>query len=529
MEVLMSGYRVDRQPTTTFGLLTLRRRWKLICTCVAVSLTVGAAFALLQGVKYTASTQFLVYIKEVQPGSELVVSLGRTDLTQVENEIGIVRSRGTLAKVVRSLNLADDPEFVPAGSLPRELVRWFSTEPATASDESRRQEIAIEALANSIALQRIGTSHTILLKVTTSAPEKSALIANQISQVMLQARATADSDGDRSPLLRERLQGLGPSVYVMTPALVPDKPNGPRRILIVLGAIIAGFLFGATLALFLDFRDKSIRTAAQVESFGLECLGAIPRLSHRKPASKHQSLQTWQQVAQDDLAGSALLTQTLLRMAVAAEAAKARVVGIASPIAGDGATTVARHFARTAAHGQKVLLVVANRNPTFEHRTAAASVDSTGPDNTRPETRDGDLWRDHAGGPDILTIAASPDSDGCAHWWMHCGRQSLAAYDLIVVSLPPLEQGAAFRMAAQSIDGILLVLKWGGADAERIERAFSVSGAAPADFIGAVLNGVDERMIGLFGDAFWEAETIVGTQRRQFVAAMPMEPIAESA
>lgn len=474
----------------------------------------GAFFALLKGATYTASTQFLVYVKEVQPGSELVVSLGRADLTQVENEIEILRSRGTLAKVVRSLNLADDPEFVPAMTLPEKLARWLVSRPQAASDESRnRHEIAIASLVKRVALQRIGTSHTILLNVTTSSPEKSALIANEISQVMQQARG-ADQEGDRSPLLRERLQGLGPGVYVMTPALLPDKPNGPRRILIVLGAVIGGLLLGAALALLLDLRDKSVRTATQVERFGLECLGAIPWLSRRKPAATNRTSSARQRTTEDDFAPSPLLTQTLLRMAVAAEAAKARVVGIASAIAGDGATTVARHFAQIAARHQKVLLVEAGPNAASECRSEL-------------ETRDGDLWHDDVGGPDVLTIAASPGGDGCANWWMHCGRKSLAAYDLIVVGLPPLEQGAAFRMAAQSIDGILLVMKWGGADVERIERAFAVSGAAPSDFIGAVLNGVDGRMIGLFGDALWEAEAAISARRRPFVMAKQMEPVAE--
>uniref|UniRef100_A0A9E8CKP2 Tyrosine kinase G-rich domain-containing protein n=1 Tax=Bosea sp. NBC_00436 TaxID=2969620 RepID=A0A9E8CKP2_9HYPH len=487
----------------------------------------GAFFVLLKGATYTASTQFLVYVKEVQPGSELVVSLGRADLTQVENEIEIIRSRGTLAKVVSSLNLASDPEFVPAPTLPEQLVRWLAGRSQTAADESRsRQEIAIASLAKHISPQRIGTSHTILLNVTTSSSEKSTLIANEISQVMLQARG-ADQEGDRSPLLRERLQGLGPGIYVMTPALVPDKPNGPRRILIVLGAVFVGFLIGTALALLLDLQDKSIRTANQVERFGLECLGAIPWLSRRKPASANEPGSMRQRTTEGEFAPSPLLDQTLLRMAVAAEAAKARVVGIASPIAGDGATTVARHFAQTAARSQKVLLVEAGRNALSMPRPEAASPDPTAVGNAHLETRDGDLWHDDAGGPDVLTIAASPDGDGCANWWMHCGRKSLAAYDLIIVGLPPLEQGAAFHMAAQNIDGILLVMKWGGADAERIERAFAVSGAAPADFIGAVLNGVDSRMIGLFGDELWKAEATISARRRPFVMAMRMEPVAE--
>lgn len=50
---------------------------------------------------------------------------------------------------------------------------------------------------------------------------------------MLQARGGAEPDGEKSPLLRERLRGLGPSVYVMTPALIPDKPSGPRKIFVI--------------------------------------------------------------------------------------------------------------------------------------------------------------------------------------------------------------------------------------------------------------------------------------------------------
>ena len=62
---------------------------------------------------------------------------------------------------------------------------------------------------------------------------------------------------------------------------------------------------------------------------------------------------------------------------------------------------------------------------------------------------------------------------------MHCQRKSLAAYDLIVVGLPPLEQGPAFRLAAQNIDGILLVIQWGGVDRERIERALKATPREP--------------------------------------------------
>jgi len=520
--------RIDEsQYLRTFGFGSLKRQWKLIFACTILSLTAGLVFLALRVTNYEASTQFLIYVREVQPGPDLVISLGRADLTQVENEIEIIRSRGTLAKVVQSQNLTDDPEFAPATTLLQGAAYWLLGAPQAASDESRsRQELAIETLAKRIAIKRVGTSHTILVNVTTSDPAKSARIANGISQVMLQARVSAEHDGDRSPLLRERLQGLGPSTYVMTPALAPDKPNGPRKILIILAAIAAGLVVGSGLALLREFKDKAIRTAAQVEHFGLECIGAIPRLRCRGAAIPSRVQSGNERAEDDEFLPDPLANQTLRRMTVAIEASKARTVGIASPVEGEGASTVARHLAQMAARSQrKVLLVDVDGGEAPRPLTEEVSFGSAGFPDTQLRSLGGSIRNNNGNGPDVLSTAALKTSDGAANWWMHCDQKYLAAYDLIVVGLPPLERGAEFRMARQNIDGILLVMKWGGAEVEQVERSFAVSGAVPSDFIGAVLNMVDPRMIGRFGDKLWEAEAVMVARQRLFGPAMPVDPV----
>lgn len=527
----MSAYIDDRQPLTTFGLLSLRRRWKMIVVCTSFSIALAMLFVALRPANYTASTQLQIYVKEIQPGPDLVISLGRADLTQVQNESEIARARGTLAKVVRSLNLTADPEFAPATTPLSGIAQWLPglsglfDAPRATSDENRsRQEIAVEALGKHLTVKRVGTSHSILIDVRTSDPEKSARIANGISQVLLQGRGSTEQDGDRSPLLRERLRGLGPSAFVMTPALAPDKPDGPRKILILLGAVIAGVITGSAVALLLDFKDKTIRTGRQVEHFGLECIGAIPLLERKQKTVSSKTQPENEPAGDDEFVPAPLLRQTLLRATVAIEAAEARIVGIASPIAGDGATTVARHLAHLAARSQrKVLLVELGRQKPFAGDVPFATEELS---DTQPRPRGGNIRNNNGNGPDILATATLNSSDDAANWWMHCDRKTLVGYDLIVISLPPLEQGPEFRRLVQTIDGILLVMKWGGADMERIERAFAVSGAAPSDFIGAVLNMVDDRMIGQFGDKFWEAEAFLAVRRSLFEPAMPTDPVA---
>ena len=95
----MSGHVGERSPLRTFGLLSLRRRWRLVAICGVLFLIAGLLIAVLKPAKYTSATQLLVYVRQLQPGPDLVISSGRADLTQVQNEIEIVLSRGMLANM----------------------------------------------------------------------------------------------------------------------------------------------------------------------------------------------------------------------------------------------------------------------------------------------------------------------------------------------------------------------------------------------------------------------------------------------
>jgi polysaccharide biosynthesis transport protein len=520
----MSDHVGERSPLRTFGLLSLRRRWKLVGMCGALCFTVALLFSILKPPSFTAATQLLVYVKELRPGPEPVVSLGRADLAQVQNEIEIIRSRGMLAKVARSLNLADDKEFVPPATPLRIAMERIFRSPKAAYEENRTKlDLAVESLAKHLTVDRVGTSHTILVRVTTSDARKSERIANTIGQIALQVRVSAEQEGSRSPLLRERLQGLGPNAYVMSAAGAPGKPDGPRKILIIPAAVIFGIAFGSALALLLDFSNRTIRTAAQVEYLGMECIGAIPRLRPWGPKDARRLVSGSELTEQGKFQPEPMLDQTLRRTRVAIESAQARTVGIASAVAREGATSVAKSLARSAASsGKRVLFVEASLNEPLRSFSAADSVKQPGASDTRARPRGG-IVLDERAGLDVLEAGGGDEIDGAATWRMHCDENRLGDYDLIVVSLPPLEMGSEFRMAAQNLDGILLVLKWGDTEFEKIERAIVASGVVPSEFIGAVFNMVDERMIGKFGDKFWEAEAAFVARRRQFAFSMPAE------
>ena len=269
----MSGNIGERSPLATYGLLSLRRRWRLILTSGVLMLILGLVFDAVKPERYTSTTQLLIYVRKLEPGPDPVVAAGSADLVEVQNEIEIIRSRGMLAKAAQALNLVDDVEIVPAPT-------WFQSLLWANDTASTKLERAVEYLRKNVTLKQVGASHTILVSATTSDPRKSERIANAIADVAVQARVSAEQQGTVSPLLRERLQGLGPSAYVITTA-EPSQKDGPRKILVLAAATILGLGLGAALALILDLFNRTVRTATQIEHFGLECVGAIPKLRSR--------------------------------------------------------------------------------------------------------------------------------------------------------------------------------------------------------------------------------------------------------
>jgi uncharacterized protein involved in exopolysaccharide biosynthesis len=72
-------------------------------------------------------------------------------------------------------------------------------------------------------------------------------------------------------------QQQGEKMALLNPASVPDSPSFPNRILFALGGLGSGLTLGAALALWLEFRDKSIRTQADAEAaLDLPMLVAVP-------------------------------------------------------------------------------------------------------------------------------------------------------------------------------------------------------------------------------------------------------------
>ncbi len=471
------------RPHPSFGLGSLRSRKRLLAGSALACLVLAALYLGLRPATYTASSQLLVYIRQILTGPDQAILPGRADLPMVQNQIELLRSGNVLAKVVEALDLTEDPEFAGEARLP-----------AGSADGGSAFRAALGTLGSRLDVRQVGTSHVIAVSFRASDPAKAARVVNTVVRVYLQELARAsDAASSRAPTLREIYQSLGPSAQVIAAAEPPVRKDGPPAALILAAAALFGLAAAAGLALLLDAVDDTIRSRNQMEYvLGLECLGVVPRVPESGNGAGDAA-------ARRLLAAERPALRRTLALIRERSAGGLRTVGLTSALPGEGATTLAIGLAQAAAAtGWRVLLVDAvPDDPALSRRIASLAQEPPAPG---------------AGALDGL-VAVRPGLDVLPLAERLGGTDRLAprglleevlaaaeeAYDLVVVDMPPLAAGPQLRAAAGALDGILLVVRWGATRSELVRQAFRSAGPARERFAGTVLNMADEAAMKRYG------------------------------
>ncbi|WP_425350610.1 Wzz/FepE/Etk N-terminal domain-containing protein [Mesorhizobium wenxiniae] len=173
----------------------------LIVAMTILGATLGVAIALSTPKKYEATAELIVDPRDLKlTDRDLTQSVVASDATLaiVENQVRVLTSGTVLNKVVDKLNLVNDPEFNGQGSdglgvmtLIRSIL---SRNDGPGAIEGRRHALAVGNLAESLSVERGGKTFVISVSATTQNGEKSALIANTMTDVFLQTFGQIQSD-----------------------------------------------------------------------------------------------------------------------------------------------------------------------------------------------------------------------------------------------------------------------------------------------------------------------------------------------
>jgi capsular exopolysaccharide synthesis family protein len=278
------------------------------------------------------------------------------------------------------------------------------------------------------------------------------------------------------------------------------RANQSKRVLICFAALLAGTILGSTIACLIDQMDTRIRSLPEMRR-ALNCyvLGIIPELSREQRetcGSIGLICHTHPRSFVSEAYKSIRTNFELLR-----RSRDARVVIVTSPNVGDGKSITSSNLAISLAHvGRKVLLVDGDLRRPTQHQIHCLCRDR-GLTHTLKDI----LPLSRAVRPsqvanlDLLPAGptvANPSELLASPQLAEVLKEMRQAYDIVVFDTPPLLAVADASILAQSVDGIVLVVRTSTTCRPDVERLAELLQTLGTPVLGAVINGLTSSEMG---------------------------------
>ena len=304
---------------------------------------------------------------------------------------------------------------------------------------------------------------------------------------------------------------------VISPAAPPQGKSKPKSGLVLALGILGGIALGTALGFLRDIMDRTFRTPAQLEAaLQVPCLSVVPLLkaTARKESSPGAAVRSDEKFEPKTISRRsriywAATAMPLSRFAESIRSVKLaidlnptktsnKIVGITSALPNEGKSTIAASLAQLIAHaGKRVIVVDCDlRNPTLSANLApnasAGIVDVLSGGRSLEET----VWRDPKTNLVFLPAAKRGPLFHSSEILSAEETRKLfdrlrAAYDYIVVDLPPLAPIVDVRATTPLIDCFILVVEWGRTRTDVVEHALHAAPNVYEALVGTVLNKTD--------------------------------------
>ncbi len=188
---------------------------------VLVFALLGAAFGgiFLQHApqNYTAKATLLINTRKIEIFQQPAVSdaLSMQAVGAVESEVELLRSDEVALRVIKKLNLLEDPRFIGGNgpSFVRQLLHklapgYFAETPTLS--EAELQNFAVEVFDGDLIVDRVGVTYAIEIEFRSRYPHLAAEVANAVADAYIDLQRTSEYSAARqaSVWLEERIPEL---------------------------------------------------------------------------------------------------------------------------------------------------------------------------------------------------------------------------------------------------------------------------------------------------------------------------------
>ena len=292
-----------------------------------------------------------------------------------------------------------------------------------------------------------------------------------------------------------------PNARIISAALVPDAPQGPRKLLFIIGGGAGGVFLGIITAFGLDLIDRSVKTVKEAkEVLRYTLLGVIPALGkhhkyHSSIAGNNRPIPRiiGRDIPHFPVGNTYQVLQANLKFLCSDTQLKSIVV--TSSVAKEGKSEVAANLAvATASVGRRVLLVDADMRHPIQHHTWGLT-NLVGLSNVIVDRVNiNAAVRQVAPNLDVLCSGVLPpnpiallDSQRMVTLLSHLTQK----YDFVIFDTPAVVGTADAAILSDLTDGILLVVRPGVVDLDSANAAKDYLNQSNQKVLGIVINGVN--------------------------------------
>jgi succinoglycan biosynthesis transport protein ExoP len=203
--------------TIARGLGILRRQILLVLVFALLGVALGGIYVLKSPPKYTATVTLLADTRKIELVQQPTVynEAPIQSSGAMETQVELLRSDEVALRVIKKLNLSEEPRFIKSHgrSFLQSLLYsvapgYFPEPPALSADEL--QSLALAQFDKSLNVSRVGVTYAIEIDFESRYRDLAAKIANAVADVYIDLQRSTENDAARraSDWLEERLPGL---------------------------------------------------------------------------------------------------------------------------------------------------------------------------------------------------------------------------------------------------------------------------------------------------------------------------------
>jgi succinoglycan biosynthesis transport protein ExoP len=202
--------------TIARGLGILRRQALLVLVFALLGVALGGIYVLKSPPKYTATVTLLADTRKIELVQQPTVYEASIQSSgAMETQVELLRSDEVALRVIKKLNLAEDPRFIGSRrqsflrSLLYSVAPGYLPEPlALSADEL--QSLALAQFDKNLNVSRVGVTYAIEIDFESRYPDLAAEIANAVAAVYIELQRSTENNAARraSEWLEERLPGV---------------------------------------------------------------------------------------------------------------------------------------------------------------------------------------------------------------------------------------------------------------------------------------------------------------------------------